>query len=205
MNTIVKKELPSVVEFSRCVLRDFQARADYVQENGFAILTKELIQSLVDSLQWAMYDTCMDMGDAAVVEIGAGLGKLTEALSESGVKTVGYDLKPTNNDYFLADSAEGIRQGDIHKAIAENPDCRVFVMSWPNYASSFGFEVAKALPKHSILFVLGEGKGGCTADDDYFDYVEQSFSRLEDLETELNNVHLSWDCINDSWSVLQKL
>lgn len=203
MNTVTKA-LPSVVEFSDEVFNDFHARSKYIQKNGFCILTKDLVASLANCLNWAMYETGMDLDNASVVEIGAGLGTLTQALNAAGVKTVGYDLNPTNNKYFSAGSAEGIRQGDIHKAISENENCGVFVMSWPNYASSFGFEVAKALPKHSILFVLGEGRGGCTADDDYFNYVEQSFSKLEDLETELNNVHLSWDGIYDRWSVLQK-
>ena len=50
----------------------------------------------------------------------------------------------------------------------------------------------------------GEGYGGCTGDDDFFNYLDEHFTPIKELDDELNEHHIRFPGINDHWWVYVK-
>lgn len=107
-----------------------------------------------------------------VVEIGAGTGYWASLLEDRGCDVVAYDLLdeafhkwfPTGTGLLYAD----VQRGGVEKA-AEHAD-RTLLLVWPPM-SSMAIDAlrAYALAGGRRLVYVGEGYGGCTADDAFFE------------------------------------
>lgn len=203
IKSIPKGRVHGSNHFKELGLDNFEYRINYREKYGFTIVTRELAETLSAVILSVTQTNSLD-AHAPVIEIGAGLGTLTKALNLVGTKTIGYDKFTFNNRYF-GSLPKKIRDGDIYKAMKEHHQSRIFVMSWPNHSTPFAHDVAQVIPKGSILFYLGEVKGGCTADDNFFNYVEAAFKPHPQHEKTLGRAHLSWAGVHDTWSVVEKI
>jgi len=51
-------------------------------------------------------------------------------------------------------------------------------LSWPPYDEPLAFELAKTIPSGTRIFYIGEGKYGCTGDDNFHNYLCDNFKEL---------------------------
>lgn len=134
-------------------------------EFGHLPVTRE---TLASSYAWAipsptdlaLIDVFLD--NRAVVEIGAGTGYWAWQLSQLGVDVRAYDIAPHGNHHCHDVSYHPVEQGGPEKA-AEHPD-RVLLLCWPPYDRPMAHEALTAYTGDSLIYI-GEGHGGCTADD----------------------------------------
>lgn len=137
-----------------------------------------------------------------MLEVGSGTGYFAAHMKQGGVEDYNavdicdplyWDERTTR--YFGID-------GDSLDYIDNSYD--VIVMNWPPYNEPFAHQVAKKMSKGQVLIFEGEGYGGCTGDRDFFNYLDEHFTPMEELDDELNKHHIRFPGINDYWWVYVK-
>ena len=167
-------------------------RQSYVENVGFPILTSETLQQLEKICK-----------NSRVVDVCCGTGFISKNLINLGLDVDAIDA--LNHIYF----AEGWRQAaHVRQQYAEDlnyADYDIFILSWPNYESDLGLTIINSIPAGKTLIYQGEGKGGCTGNDEMFHSLKHNFM-LRSVETNaLNENHIRWSGIRDSWQVYTKL
>ena len=175
----------------RDIMKPFMLRRDFTRAYGFAILTQETREELVHFL-----------GTKKVLDAGSGTGYISKALHDAGV-----DVTAADNDHGSY-GFETHHKRDVNAdATSLLPgDFEAVLLVWPCYSKPFGHEVISAMRAGQILVFQGEGHGGCTADDAFFEELEsERWSPLSELSDKLNEGHIQFPGIHDTWSVYQRL
>ena len=141
-----------------------------IRDCGYALLAYEWIRPLA---QW--------IGARRCLEIMAGSGALTYALSQCGVDIVATDDKSWSDprcDWFQAPWAD-VEQMDCLQAIQKyGKDRTIIICSWP-YMDDSAYrsllEMRRVNPD-AVMLYIGENWGGATANDDFF----ENLSLVED-------------------------
>lgn len=160
----------------------FYYRQQMISEFGFSIPCVEALNAI------------KKVGN--ILEIGAGTGYWSKLLKDMGVDIISTDSK--SGDYQFSYNNDVIKM-DAVEAIKEYPDRNVFV-SWPCYDKGWAFEAAKAMEQGTTLIYIGEGRGGCTADDNFHNYFfnDDVFPKIKDIDIP------RWDGIYDSMFIGKK-
>ena len=101
-----------------------------------------------------------------IVEPGAGGGYWAWQLAQAGVGVAAYDPAGEEAGMFIGRKPwHPVKRGD-ESVVTQHPD-RALLLCWPSYGKPWA---AKALSAYTgdQLFYAGEGEGGCTADDGFF-------------------------------------
>jgi len=129
-------------------------------------------QSLIDCL----------VEHSPIVSVGSGLGFTEKKAINFGANIVMTDIAPSEKNLWCEpQSGEDYQQVialEAKEAILKYQDRNVF-MAWPPYDNPMGFEVVSAMKVGSILVYVGEDRGGCTGNDDFFDFLEKNFKELD--------------------------
>jgi len=126
-----------------------------------------------------------------ILEIGAGSGWLSFLLSKN-IDIIATDIKSVwkNSETNLPINYFAIEEMDAVSAVEKYPD-RDILTCWPTYEKPWAFESVNKIRSDQILFYIGEGYGGCTADDSFHDLLDREF----DLINKLN--YPNWPGIHD--------
>lgn len=169
----------------------YDVRCRYTSRIGWFILTTEVKEVLVNFLK-----------SKRVLEVGSGTGYFAAHMKQGGVEDYNavdiwdpqyWDERTTR--YFGID-------GDSLDYIDNSYD--VIVMNWPPYADPFAHQVVKRMSKGQVLIYNGEGYGGCTGDNEFFNYLYEHFTLMKELDEKLNDHHISFPNIYDQWWVYVK-
>ncbi|NCD11240.1 MAG: hypothetical protein EOL93_01705 [Epsilonproteobacteria bacterium] len=169
----------------------FRIREEYTKVS-FPILTNETIWLLSHFLH-----------DKHCVDLGCGTGYLAANLVHNGVYCDAVDDK--SNNYGFAQ--EYIK---INKMPMLDVDLSVYdaiILSWPCYQSNMAECIARIIQPGQYLIYLGEGYGGCCADDGFFEYIDNQYEYevVRDITDNLNDWHTTFNGIHDWWRVLKKI
>jgi len=117
------------------------------------------------------------VGGRGVVEIGAGSGYWAWQLSQAGVDVVAYDPHPAGdgNEFAKHGPYHPVRVGD-QNAAAEHGG-RVLMLCWPSYCADFAEQAVRAYPGDTLVYI-GEGQGGCCADDGFFKLLDDEWDEI---------------------------
>lgn len=132
-----------------------------------------------------------------IIELGAGRGYWSYQLEQVGIDVVAYEphVPGEDNEYMkVAGQFTHVRRGE-HTVITDHQD-RVLMMVWPPYGSSYPAEALRAYTGDTLIY-CGEGYGGCTANDDFYELLQ---SEWEHVET--SNKHITYygiRCTLDMW------
>ncbi len=112
-----------------------------------------------------------------VVEIGAGSGYWAWQLAQAGVAVAAYDpeLPGPENKFNQHRLYHPVMTGD-HTAAADHPD-RALMLCWPSYGASFAKQALHAYRGDMVIYI-GEGEGGCCADDRFHRILERDFEEV---------------------------
>ena len=116
-----------------------------------------------------------------LVEVGAGTGYLASRLEASGADIVATDKYPPHTDrnpYGWKHEHIKVKQMSAATAVKAHPDRNV-LMSWPSYGKRWAYLAAKCIKKNCHLLYIGEGPGGCTANDAFFKLMDTDFHRID--------------------------
>lgn len=181
-------------------LRDEIYRQEtHIPDKGFPIITRELVEVLRQLV-----------GSEEVFEVGAGTGYLARALSDQGVNIRAIDSQQgicTRETWWEGSLYFNVEKRD-HTEFDVFPG-RYVIMSWPCYDSDFALEVARKIQPEQFLIYQGEGRGGCTGNDAFFDYLSDKtlahrFYPCRNSDS-LNDATLNFSGLSDWWKVYYRL
>lgn len=169
-------------------------RRAYRSTYGFTVATTEVLDKLAELI-----------GPERVLEVGAGTGYLSHALAKRGVRVTASDAYPENNRYGFKRIWQNNHVGDSVELLPGNFD--YVLMAWPPLDRPFATQVAQRMCKGQVLLFNGEYRGGCTADESFYDEIasQSNWEYREGDSEALNQYHLQLSGMHDHWQVFQKL
>lgn len=113
-----------------------------------------------------------------LIEIGAGSGYWAKLVEEEGGQVLCFDqYEPIQNkNYTFIRQYHDVSLGGP-EVLPDFPRHTLF-LCWPPYHSSLASDCLKKYPGKTLIFV-GEGWGGCTGDDEFFEILEKDWEQKE--------------------------
>ncbi len=161
-------------------------REEYIKEYGFFIITNNFISTMKEHF---LTDT--------ILEVGAGSGFLSHCLQKEGINITPTDKRITKNNYGFRKTYTDIIEADSVVFLKNNPEYNTVLMSWPNYDTDFADNILKNMNVGQKLIYIGEGYGGCTANDNFFERLELKAVLDENLTNKFKESNFSWFGIHD--------
>lgn len=90
-----------------------------------------------------------------------------------------------------------VKRGGVERA-AQYPDAALF-LCWPPYNTSMAYDALRFYSGDMLIY-CGEGRGGCTASDPFFQLVAEEW----ELVAENSSTHIAWDGIRDSVAIFTR-
>lgn len=131
-------------------------RRDMVREYSWAIPNEEALSALESQ--------------GPILEVGAGRGYWAYLLRARGVDVAAFDIEPKSGPWTE------ITRGS-HEVAAEHPE-RTLFLCWPTYADEWASQAVDMYPGDTVIYV-GEGRGGCTADDTFHYRLSEKYGLAE--------------------------
>lgn len=149
----------------------FSIRRKLVGQYAWSIISDEFIQAI---------KAC----GVDVLSVGAGSGYNEHLMSNAGISVVVTDPFPVGKNKFFADDCK--IWSDTFHAMNAVDAIRYFsghslFMSWPAYAEDWPVEALMEY-KGDLFFYIGEGCGGCCANDEFFEYLHEEFEMVKQYD-----------------------
>lgn len=147
-------------------IKHFEIRDEFIAQFGFAILSEPAIEAI--------------RAHAPIVEVGAGCGYWSYELRQAGIEVVATEPEP------------GTKWGSIprawkpwlemeklsgREAVLKYPN-HSLLMCWPSLNDDWPFVTLGVFQGSTVLYV-GEGDGGCTADDKFHELLDSKFNEIQ--------------------------
>ena len=205
MSILQNKEIPDTYPeyISKIDMRPFQNpyyidRFEFMNISSFALVSKRWVKPLAEYI-----------GDKKCLEVMAGNGCLSKCLSGYGV-----DIKATDNYTWKWHRSPENKQGQqlkreelwydvedldcVESVVLYGKDAGYIICSWPPFKS---IDLYKALIKMREinpvckLIYIGEEKGGCTAEENFFN--EARYIKNDKAFNEIASLFQSWPNMHD--------
>ena len=146
----------------------YTLRSDFIKTIGFTLISKDWIKPLS---QW--------IGNRKCLEVMAGTGSLSFALQQQGVDIIATDNFSWEGNSNWNDNENywtEIEHIDAIEAVKKyGKDIDIIIMSWP-YMDDTAYRILKSMREvnsNCVMIYIGEGMGGCTADDEFFENIQE--------------------------------
>lgn len=136
-------------------------REDLVEEYAWAIPTREAIETILEY--------------GPVVEVGAGSGYWAWCIDQLGGVVAATDADPPESTYRHVAPYDARRR--VNAMIPGEMDMALLLV-WPPYDDPMAADCLEAYPGDTVIYV-GEGRGGCTADDRFHQRLHQDWHLAE--------------------------
>ncbi len=164
--------------------RDYRAQS--IRRFSFAILTQKTVDFLLPH--------------GPFLEVGAGTGYWSHELRKAGAIAIATDPAPytwiKHKPLMLYPPLEKI---NATNAVEKYPGCTL-LMVWPSYEEKWAERALSLF--HSLggqkLIYVGEGPGGCCADDGFFEVLDLRWEELEEVRIPF------WCGIHDSLTIYER-
>jgi len=132
-------------------------------EHSFVVYTDEMLNTL--------RTFCNSKGLKHINELCCGTGWFSHWMKKYGIPLQNAVDNKTWFDYKKHDKFLPIvRKDDAVQFVRNNPQTDMFVLSWP-YMDPLARMIWDNMRAGQYLLYIGEGEGGCTADDSFFEAV----------------------------------
>lgn len=166
-------------------------RESYVGQS-FVLLTDEFLRSL--------QVLCSDFKN--IVELGAGIGWLGHWLGQYGVGVQALIDNKSWVEFSQQGYLEIVQQMDSFDYLMLHPEVELFILSWPQEDDQ-ATRIWQALCPGQYLLYIGEDKGGCTADNDFFGLIH-GHEVVNDVTWKMKQSFLSFDDFHDQPHLYRK-
>lgn len=186
--------LKSVEEWRESLLiGNWHLREQHTKEESWFILTEEVADILGTFIK-----------GSRVVEVFAGTGFLAHHLRKrSGLSQKEYRAYDNRSTHDFSTRYPGVVNKNAFMAPIKSAD--TVIMTWPPYDTNHAARIVKKMRKGQCLVFNGEGYGGCTGDDEFFDVLGEKFIELKHLTEALDGQHVRFKGINDDWTIYEKV
>ena len=201
------KNIPPSWKFPSYSTGIFELREEFITHGSFAAVSKDWVSKLA---AW--------IGESTVLEIGAGNGMLARALQEFGVT-----ITPTD-DFSWKESGKLVKDSTYKKKskeiqtwtevlkldyadAIEKFGADLLLLCWPPYSEPLATNAVEAFFQKNptgLVIYIGEGFGGCTANDRFFEVTEPVDDSFDERFFEAANLFRSWPGIHDQLSLVRR-
>jgi len=182
-----KNRLPRNVSHSN--LQNYELRLKYVKYN-FCILSDKFLLDLKKMVE--------KFEMSKIIELSCGAGWFSYWMKKYGIPiTDSVDNKSWGRVFSYLPN---ITVGDSVDVVKENADTDLYILSWP-YMDTVAAEVWKEMRTGQYLLYIGEGYGGCTANNEFHDLISDYVVR--EAYTFFENF-LSFETIHDHPTLYRK-
>jgi hypothetical protein len=150
-------------------LNSLLLRDEFLPQFGFAILNAAAIDAL--------------RGCGPILEIGAGCGYWSHELRAAGLDVIATDPYPTGKEAHYSCIKDGwrllwmeVEPLTAADAIAKYPG-RALLTVWPDLRDEWTSGALEAYSGQRVMYV-GEGDGGCTANDRFHEILAEQFTQV---------------------------
>lgn len=166
-------------------------REAYVGQS-FILLTDDLIISLQHRLS----------GFTHIVELGAGIGWLGHWLGKYGVKIQAAIDNKTWPDFPKNQYLDLVEELNSLDYVLDHPEVELFLLVWPQ-EDDLASSIWQSLQPGQYLLYIGEDRGGCTANNVFFDLIH-GHEVENDATLQMKQSFLSFDDFHDQPHLYQK-
>jgi len=146
----------------------FTARSFLVKKYGWSVLTDQNYMDIYN----AMKDNVpANRNQIHMVSMGAGSGYHEMIFRNLGVDVLAVDKETP--DYHFLNKYTYVRTEESG-VLVEVSEYDVLFLSWPNYNTSFASDCLDIFRGRMVVYI-GEGKYGCTGDDEFHDKLDNDF------------------------------
>lgn len=165
--------------------KSIESRFEVIPKQGYPLVTWDWIDILVSFI-----------GDSKCLEIMSGLGTISYALRQKNVDVICTD-DCSWDDRWDDNKWTDVERKDAIEAIKEyGTSVDYIIMSWA-YMDDTAYRCLQTMREtnpNCKMIVIGEGYGGCTADDDYFENIEVIENTMVH---KMNDNYQNWMGIHD--------
>ena len=165
----------------------YPARDELVKKFAWAIPSNEAVELI------AKY--------SPIVEMGAGTGYWAMMIEQAGGKVECFDLNPPllgKNNYRHKRQCHKIGKGTPLKLRNDKFKDHTLFLCWPPCYDNTALHSIKHFKGHRLIYV-GEGSGGCNANDEFFDMLDNEWEEQESLDIP------QWNAIHDNLTIYKRL
>ena len=174
----------------------FMLRHKLVRKYAWAVPTDEAINKIASF--------------GKIIEIGAGTGYWASLIAAAGAEVLAFDIAPAGNGVWVNEYKHTKSYFPMHQGTEEWAEVfpeYTLMLCWPPYDSPMASNCLWDYKGKNIIYI-GEWQG-CTADSTFFDQIEDTFFRGEQmLSTKwriAEQVFLpNWMGIHDSMYILER-
>ena len=138
-------------------------RLTYIKFFGFVIIHPDTLKAIPT--------------DKPIVSVGAGSGALERALTTHKKADIVATDSYTGEYSFSVGKHFPTEKLGASKAVDTYASRRV-LMSWPSYDATWPYNALRKMHPAQELVFIGEGKGGCTGDNRFHNYLAKRFDNL---------------------------
>jgi hypothetical protein len=145
----------------------YNRREELVQAYAWSIPNEEAIQALVRY--------------SPIVDMGAGTGYWSWLVNREGGSSLPYDAGFRNRNLYNAPDRMFLPVQHGYGGVMRRHGDKTLFLSWPPLNSNMALVAARAYTNAGgrLIVYVGEGAGGCTANDAFFDYLEINYQEVE--------------------------
>ena len=132
-----------------------------------------------------------------ILSVGAGRGLWERLLEEAGLDVTATDAFKSHGIETDGKTYTHVYRMDHLTAIASFPEATTLLLCWPTFKDPFAFEALERF-RGDYLIYIGEGEGGCTANDSFFDLLDKEWNQTKFIDI------LSWRNIYDSIQIYER-
>jgi hypothetical protein len=112
---------------------------------------------------------------APILEVGAGCGYWASLLRARGVDMLVTDKSPKKWGYWTWKKKWTLVERHDHR-IAKKANDSALLMIWPDYNDAWAEKALKGYRGDTVIYI-GEGHGGCTADDGFHELLDKKWTK----------------------------
>lgn len=146
---------------SDCAVEVLRRREDLVEQYAWAIPNRAAIETIVEY--------------SPIVEVGAGSGYWAWCIGQLDGVVAATDADPSDSTYRRVASYDARRR--VNAMIPGEIDAALLLV-WPPHGDSMAADALDAYPGNTVIYV-GEGRGGCTADNFFHKQLHTSWKLVE--------------------------
>lgn len=146
---------------------------------------------LVEEFAWAVpNENAIDeitefLNGQTVVDIACGTGYWSYLLKQKGNNVISVDIEPRDKPWADTLSLNAVT---LHRKLDEFQNSAL-MFCWPPYADPMAFKTLKTYKGNKVIYI-GEGHGGCTADDAFHELLWNQFELVKEVNIpQFNGLH----------------
>jgi hypothetical protein len=168
-----------------CVSFDFHDRQTAVRNFSWAIPNEEAIRKIA--------------AFSPIVEMGAGSGYWARLLKKAGADITPFDKhgSSTKRNPFVYKMHMRVHRGNSKVLRKRKFKNHALMLCWAPYDDPMAYECLKEF-RGSIVVMIGEGRYGCTGDDNCWEYLDKYFKEVKDINIP------QWSGIHDDVQIYKR-